>query len=201
MHVSTSEQLAARAQRGDRDARAALVEEQMGLVRSVALRYRDLGVPVDDLVQEGVVGLLSAIDRYDPSRAAAFSTYAFWRVRASVTHALTAQIRTGEGDARVRVVSLDQPDADGEPLSTRLADPAEGPEAQLERREQSRTLHRALRRLRPRKSTIVSRHFGLGGAPESFRDIARDLELSEERTRALNNKALRELSAALGTRP
>lgn len=86
-----SERLAARARRGDRAARAALVEEHMGIVRSIAVRYRDLGLPVDDLVQEGAIGLLSAIDDYDSSRGTSFSTYAFWRVRAAVTHAVTAR--------------------------------------------------------------------------------------------------------------
>jgi RNA polymerase primary sigma factor len=63
----------------------------MGLVRSVAFRYRELGVPMDDLVQEGAIGLLTAVDQYDPSLGASFSTYAFWRIRAAVTHAVTAQ--------------------------------------------------------------------------------------------------------------
>jgi RNA polymerase primary sigma factor len=67
-----------------------LVEEYMGLVRSVAFRYRDLGLPVEDLVQEGAIGLLTAIEDYDAARGASFSTFAFWRVRAAVTHALTA---------------------------------------------------------------------------------------------------------------
>ena len=61
----------------------------MGLVRSLAGRYRELGLPVEDLVQEGAIGLLEAIDRFDPRNGAAFSTYAFWRVRQSITHALT----------------------------------------------------------------------------------------------------------------
>jgi RNA polymerase sigma factor (sigma-70 family) len=86
-----SERLAARARRGDRVARAAVVDEHMGLVRAVAFRYRGLGIPVEDLVQEGAIGLLSAIDDYDPSRGTSFSTYAFWRVRAAVTHAVTAR--------------------------------------------------------------------------------------------------------------
>jgi RNA polymerase primary sigma factor len=63
----------------------------MGLVRSVAFRYRDLGVPMDDLVQEGAIGLLTAVDQYEPSFGASFSTYAYWRIRAAVTHAVTAQ--------------------------------------------------------------------------------------------------------------
>lgn len=90
-HVVHSERLAARARKGDRVARARLVEEHMGLVRAIAFRYRNLGLPMEDLVQEGAIGLLTAIEQYDPSRGASFSTYAYWRVRAAVTHALTAR--------------------------------------------------------------------------------------------------------------
>jgi RNA polymerase primary sigma factor len=81
--------IVARAKRGDRQARQRLVDEHMGLVRSTAHRYRGMGVPFEDLVQEGVIGLLEAIDRFDPANGAAFSTYAFWRVRQTITRALT----------------------------------------------------------------------------------------------------------------
>jgi RNA polymerase sigma factor (sigma-70 family) len=86
-----SERLAARARRGDRAARATVVDEHMGIVRSIAFRYRGLGLPIEDLVQEGAIGLLCAIDDYDSGRGTSFSTYAFWRVRAAITHAVTAR--------------------------------------------------------------------------------------------------------------
>jgi RNA polymerase sigma factor (sigma-70 family) len=79
--------LAAKA--GDRRARQRLVELHMGLVRSVAYRYRDLGLPLDDLVQEGAIGLLDAVARFEPSRGASFATYARWCVRRAITRALT----------------------------------------------------------------------------------------------------------------
>lgn len=82
-------ELVARARRGDRDARRSLVEEHLGLVRALARRYRDLGLPVEDLAQEGVIGVLQAIDRFDPDGGASFSSYAFWRARQAITHALT----------------------------------------------------------------------------------------------------------------
>ena len=81
--------LLASAKAGDRRARRRLVELHMGLVRSVAYRYRDLGLPLDDLVQEGAIGLLDAVARFDPSRGASFATYARWCVRRAITHALT----------------------------------------------------------------------------------------------------------------
>jgi RNA polymerase primary sigma factor len=86
-----AERLAARARRGDTDARRLLVEEHMPLVRSIACRYRDLGLPFEDLTQEGAIGLLRAVDEYDPDRGTTFSTYAFWRARSAITHALTAR--------------------------------------------------------------------------------------------------------------
>ena len=63
------------------------------LVRSVASRYRDLGLPFEDLVQEGSIGLLDAIDHYDPSDRASFDSYARFRVRRAIRNALTDQAR------------------------------------------------------------------------------------------------------------
>jgi RNA polymerase primary sigma factor len=77
------------ARNGDPAARRELVDRYLGLVKSIARRYRGLGLPAEDLVQEGAIGLLTAIDQFDPDNGAAFSTYAFWRIRQAVTHALT----------------------------------------------------------------------------------------------------------------
>lgn len=237
-----SERLAARARRGDRVARTALVEEHMGLVRSIASRYRNLGVPEEDLVQEGAIGLLKAVDEYDPARGTSFSTYAFWRIRAAVTHAVTARgslvriprpllerrrrvraardrlTQTGrrpslgelatatslpsaavaEALAPCSVLSLDQPLPDGTVLGERLTgrDDAQ-PEARAVGAHERRALRAALRRLRPRKQAIVERHYGIDGTPETLVEIASDLHLSPERTRALKDEALRELAADL----
>jgi RNA polymerase primary sigma factor len=223
-------------------ARTKLVEEHMGLVRSVAFRYRGRGLPVEDLVQEGAIGLLTAIEDYDAGRGASFATYAFWRVRAAVTHALTAegqlvrvprpvlerrrQVRrlreslaaTGREPTAYELAaaaelsveeiadaltprsatSLDQPTPDGRTLGERVrGDAGSWPEAQALDHEQEHALHGALRDLRGRKRTIISRHFGLTGNAEPLTDIADDLRLSPERTRALKDEALRELATKL----
>jgi RNA polymerase primary sigma factor len=88
-----SRRLLRAAQRGDRAARDQLVTSGLGLVRSVASHYRDLGLPLDDLVQEGAIGLLDAIDHYDPGRGASFETYARFRVRRAIRNALTDKAR------------------------------------------------------------------------------------------------------------
>jgi RNA polymerase primary sigma factor len=81
------------ARRGDRGAQERLVVGHLPLIRSLARRYRNYGLPFDDLVQEGSLGLLEAIDGYDPRRGSSFETYARFRVRRAMRNALTEQAR------------------------------------------------------------------------------------------------------------
>jgi RNA polymerase primary sigma factor len=81
------------AKRGDRAARERIVAKYLRTVRAIAGRYRDLGLPVDDLVQEGSLGLLDAIDHYDSRRGADFESYARFRIRRAIRNALTEQSR------------------------------------------------------------------------------------------------------------
>jgi RNA polymerase primary sigma factor len=81
------------ARRGDEVARGELVAAHLGMVRSIAARYCDLGLPLDDLIQEGSIGLLEAIDRYDSSRSSDFEAFFRFHVRRAVRNALTEQAR------------------------------------------------------------------------------------------------------------
>ncbi len=73
-------------------ARAAFVAANHGLVVTVAARYQQRGLPLDDLVQEGTVGLLRAVDLFDPGRGARFSTYAVWWIKQAIRRALARQV-------------------------------------------------------------------------------------------------------------
>jgi len=81
------------AHRGDSGARERLVSAHLGLVRQISAYYRGLGLPHDDLVQEGSIGLLEAIDRFDPRRQPDFEAFARFRVRRAIRNALTEQAR------------------------------------------------------------------------------------------------------------
>ncbi len=81
------------ARAGDRKAREQVVREHGRLVRGISSRYVGLGVPFDDLVQEGTLGLLEAVEAWDESRGTSFETFARWHVRRAVTDALTSQAR------------------------------------------------------------------------------------------------------------
>ena len=73
-------------------ARAAFVAANQRLVVAVARRYQQRGLPLDDLVQEATVGLLRAIDLFDPARGYTFSTYAVWWIKQALRRALARQV-------------------------------------------------------------------------------------------------------------
>ena len=75
-------------ERGDLHAKDRLVSSNLRLVASVARRYVGRGLPMEDLLQEGVVGLIRAAEKYDWRRGTRFSTYAVPWIRQSITHAL-----------------------------------------------------------------------------------------------------------------
>src|SRR3712207_812715 len=81
------------AEAGDDRARKRLVEKNLRLVVSVAKRYRGMGLPFEDLIQEGNVGLMRAVEKFDPDRGWRFSTYATWWIRQAVQRAVADKDR------------------------------------------------------------------------------------------------------------
>src|SRR3954468_13890280 len=86
--------LGRRAKTGDERARACLIEKNLRLVVSVAKRYRGMGLPFEDLIQEGNIGLMKAVERFDPERGHRFSTYATWWIRQAIGRAISDKGRT-----------------------------------------------------------------------------------------------------------
>jgi RNA polymerase primary sigma factor len=86
-------ELARRVRAGDDAAKQHLIEANLRLVVQVARRYLNRGLPLQDLIEEGNLGLMRAVDKFEPERGVRFSTYATWWIRQAVVRALANQAR------------------------------------------------------------------------------------------------------------
>ena len=106
-------ELAAKIKNGDGKARALMISSNLRLVVTIAQDYANLGLPLLDVISEGNIGLMTAVDRFDPAKGAKLSTYAAWWIRQSIKRALSNQSKTirlpvhlGDKISKMRRVAL-----------------------------------------------------------------------------------------------
>src|SRR5260370_2125726 len=87
-------ELAARIKKGDQKARAWMIKANLRLVVKIAHKYANLGLPLLDLISEGNIGLMKAVERFDPAKGGKLSTYAAWWIKESIKRALANQSKT-----------------------------------------------------------------------------------------------------------
>jgi RNA polymerase primary sigma factor len=86
--------LAKRIRRGDKAARDHMISANLRLVVKIAMDYKDFGLPLLDLISEGNLGLIKAVERFDPRKGGKLSTYAAWWIKQSIKRALANQSKT-----------------------------------------------------------------------------------------------------------
>jgi RNA polymerase primary sigma factor len=183
--------LAVRARRGEVAARDELVRRNLGLVVSMIRKHRRGGVPLDDLVQEGNLGLLRAVEKFDPGAGTRFSTYATWWIRAYVGRYLKgarSAVRPRSGSVALPDFSLDAPlgeDGDATFLE-RLEDQRPGPEDTCVSSRADRRVRESLAKVRGRVGELgwdIIHSRLVREAPDTLEQIGRRWGVSRERVR------------------
>jgi RNA polymerase primary sigma factor len=190
-------ELATRVRAGEPKARRLLINHNVAFVLSMCRRYAGKGCRFDDLVQEGMIGLLKAVEHFDPAKGNRFSTYASWWIRAYVQKYLRDMRATvkpivsqpgQERRALPRDFSLDTPIGDDDETThmDRLEDDEAGPEDKYLRGEHSSEVKQALQRVKKRIGglgwDIVEQRLEEDD-PRTLEEIGKDWGLSRERVR------------------
>ena len=236
-------ELAAKIKRGDKTARATMIKANLRLVVKIAHDYSNFGLPLLDLISEGNIGLMKAVERFDPKKGGKLSTYAAWWIKQSIKRALANQSKTirlpvhlVDKISKMKRTAMRMSETLGrEPTDQELADVFEMPRAKVAQlreisvrpasldatigddddtqfseivgdenaaspfemlrdkamRDDIRDL---LEELEPREAEILTARFGLDGKlPLTLEDVGKNLKVTRERIRQLQNIALNKL--------
>lgn len=209
------------AKKGDPKAKEKLITSNLRFVVSIAVKYQNLGLPLMDLINEGNMGLIRAVDKFDVNRGFKFISYARWWIRHFILKAIFEQSTSiklplkfasqlsgqdEEEETEVvkrlkqvyRPVSLDQRLSDDSNSDTMvdLVDDSKSelPERMVEEKNLREIIDQAVDKLKPIEKDVIRRHFGLNGRqPLTLKEIGEKYNLTKERIRQIEHAALDKL--------
>ena len=179
-------ELGVRISQGDREALNKLVQHNLKFVVSMAKNYRDKGVPFEDLISEGNLGLYHAAEKYDGKRETRFITYAVWWIKNSLNECIKKSNKINETDIDTFLYSKNKNESFrseiiNEKFEERLND--------IQSRNAS--VNELMECLQERERNVVAMFFGLDGKKEmNLDEIGQVMSLSMERVRQIKDVAL-----------
>ena len=191
-----------RIRQGDERALNRLVEANLRFVVSVANQYKGKGLPMEDLVSEGNIGLLKAAGRFDASKGTRFVNYAVMHVRQQIEKALDQQTEPPR-KLNQKSTSVDAPlgyRANMSLLSVLVNQDAPLADDRVHSEVIEDAVEYALGSLDERESRVVDAYFGISQEHETMAEIAEDMDLKRERVRQIRDKAVRKLRKAYKAR-
>ena len=246
--VQQEQELAKRIALGDEAARAQMIEANLRLVLAVGKRYLNRGLPFSDIIEEGNLGLIRAVEKFQHERGFRFSTYAWWWIKQAIERAIVNQVRIirlpvhvsdvvnkynrtlriltlklgREPEAseiagvmkitvsRVRVVSqlvrdvcsLETPLGADETLQEVLSDAnAPSPEDTYDDGRRQERINEWISHLRGTERKVLELRFGLNREdPHTLISIGKQIGLTRERVRQIENQAIAKLKSLLKSR-
>lgn len=183
---------------GDKDAVNRLVSANLRFVAQVARGYQGMGMPIEDLIGFGNIGLFEAAVRFDPSKGVKFISFAVWYIRAEIQKALNEvsrvvripshKTRTEEYSEKSTDMKVGD-DENSESFGDRYLSAESSPGAH-ELNDLKFELNRALSQLKPKQRIAIELNYGLGiEYPRTMDQIAEELNVTGERARQLVRQA------------
>lgn len=188
--------------RGDIKAKNQILESNLRFVFDVAKRYTGRGVPIGDLISEGNMGLIRAIDKFDENVDVKFISYAVWWIRQAMLEAIkkskinqTSEIvKIDADDNNIEKIMSDSEDEKVTSIEVMYSDGNEKQENNEINEEQKRMIVKLLSILTEREKDIIERYYGVNGKEEmTLIEIGEELNLTSERVRQIKVSSMRKL--------
>ena len=197
----TSEQeiaLAEQVRKGDEQARDQLICAHLLLVVNIARRYTHPGTDIMDLIQEGNIGLMHAVDMFDPTQGTRFTTYAVYKIHKQIQRFLnknddrmiSLDINVDNGDENLRLSDTIE-DKD----NTMMEQQFEDIQTRMEQEEVREQLQEKLKTLSSHELQVLRLLYGLDGYPEmSYEEVAQHMGMRADSVRRIKMRAIRKIT-------
>ena len=183
----------------DIEARNKLVTSNLKFVASVALNYQGMGLSYSDLIMEGNLGLIRAMDKFDASKGYKAISYSVWWIRQSILEALEkrnsmeAEDLPIENNKKEMSIESDEYLSDIEEYMDDVFVESGSSSAQKEK-EQHTVILSLMECLNPKEKNVITKYFGLdGNEPMKLDEIGAELSLTKERVRQICERALKKM--------